>query len=114
MRVLFMILCGALASGCLRQRFDLCSQTPPHPQCLIDAGPADAAIDANSDATSDAFTPDAFTPDSFTPEADAFTPETDAFTPETDAFTPPDAITPQPDAFVADAFVPPAFSEDAP
>ena len=105
MRVLFMILCGALASGCLRQRFDLCSQTPPHPQCLIDAGPSDAAIDANSDATSDAFTPDAFTPDTFT---------SDAFTPEADAFAPPDAITPQPDAFAADAFVPPAFAEDAP
>ena len=85
MRVLFILLFGALASGCLRQRFDLCSQTPPHAECLIDAGPIDAAIDANADATSDAFTPE---PDALTP-ADAFAPEPDALTP--DAFVSPDA-----------------------
>lgn len=103
MRVLFILLLGALASGCLRQRFDLCSQTPPHPECLIDSGPIDAAIDANRDAATDALT----SPDAFTAEPDAFA-SPDAFTPEPDAFAPPDAFTP-------DAFVPlDTPAEDAP
>ena len=93
MRILLLLLVGALASGCLRQRFDLCAQNPPHPECLLDAGPIDAAIDANRDAAFDAAVDAvAFTvPDAFIPQ-DAFT-IPDAFIPpdSPDAFTPPDA-----------------------
>jgi len=95
MRILLLLLVGALASGCLRQRFDLCAQNPPHPECLLDAGPIDAAIDANRDAAFDAAVDAVIVADAFTvPDEDAFAPP-DAFTvPDADspdAFTPPDA-----------------------
>ncbi len=41
--LLALLASSALASGCLRRRFDLCTETPPHPECpSTDAG-ADAA-----------------------------------------------------------------------
>jgi len=56
-----LLVSAALASGCLRRRFDLCAETPPHPECpsrdagrdasedapqAPDAGPADVGPDA--------------------------------------------------------------------
>lgn len=75
-RALFVALTASallIGPGCLRRKFDLCLEDPPHPDCPRDAGPdasADAAIapDGAADApaedapavVSDAFqTPDA-------------------------------------------------------
>jgi hypothetical protein len=61
--VLGVFVLAAAAAGCLRPRFDLCAEDPPHPDCPFDAGP-DAAIDAarvdaptDEDAPADAPTP---------------------------------------------------------
>lgn len=44
-----------LASGCLRQNFDLCQGEDPHPDCvLVDASRPDAGPDAEADADADA------------------------------------------------------------
>jgi len=49
--LLFVFVVGALASGCLRNKFDLCAQSPPDPNCAyLDAQTVgDAGTDANSD-----------------------------------------------------------------
>lgn len=71
--VLGIALSAALASGCLRRRYDLCAESPPHPECPFDvgmpdagsadAGPVDApSVDAPSaaeDAPNDAAPEDA-------------------------------------------------------
>ncbi|MBN8613502.1 MAG: hypothetical protein J0L92_23105 [Deltaproteobacteria bacterium] len=61
--VLGLFVLAAASTGCLRPRFDLCAEDPPHPDCPSDAGP-DAAIDAarvdaptDEDASTDAPTP---------------------------------------------------------
>jgi hypothetical protein len=49
-RALFLVLIAttvALGPGCLRRKFDLCLEDPPHPEC-----PRDAGLDANADAPS--------------------------------------------------------------
>ena len=56
---LLVIASAITSAGCLRARFDLCADTPPHPDCPRDAGP-DAAIDA---VTTDASTTDAASSD---------------------------------------------------
>ncbi len=44
-----------LASGCLRQNFDLCQGEDPHPDCaLVDASRPDAGPDAEAGAALDA------------------------------------------------------------
>ena len=55
MRALFFVLVvGALASGCLRNKFDLCAQDPPDPNCAyLDATAIDGGVDAALDATTD-------------------------------------------------------------
>lgn len=52
--LVLMLVMGALASGCLRTRFDLCAQDPPDPACAyLDAGDVrDAGIDGGADAGS--------------------------------------------------------------
>ena len=52
MRALLVVtITGALASGCLRTKFDLCLESPPDPQCgYLDAGFDAAGTDAGSDA----------------------------------------------------------------
>jgi hypothetical protein len=53
--LLFVVVIGALASGCLRNKFDLCAQDPPDPNCAY----LDASNDAvESDAGTDAATTD--------------------------------------------------------
>jgi hypothetical protein len=38
---------AAPSAGCLRRRYDLCAEIPPHPECPFDgAVSADAALDA--------------------------------------------------------------------
>ena len=58
-----LLVLAAASAGCLRPKFDLCAEDPPHPDCPSDAGP-DAAIDAarvdapsDEDASTDAATP---------------------------------------------------------
>jgi hypothetical protein len=63
----------AAAPGCLRRKFDLCIEDPPHPDCPRDAGP---------DATADA---------PLTPDAAADAPADDASSTAADAFEPTDA-----------------------
>jgi hypothetical protein len=56
-RVLALALALALTPGCLRNKFDLCAQDPPDPNCAyLDAQDAsgDAGIDAPSDVGGDA------------------------------------------------------------
>ena len=49
-----LVLALGTTAGCLRQRFDLCDDEEPHPDCaLVDAGRADAG-DASADAGGDA------------------------------------------------------------
>jgi hypothetical protein len=37
--------------GCLRNQFDLCAGSAPHPDCArLDAGPPDGGADANTEA----------------------------------------------------------------
>ena len=49
--LLLLAITGALASGCLRSKFDLCLESPPDPQCgYLDAGFDGAEADAGSDA----------------------------------------------------------------
>ena len=49
--LLLLAITGALASGCLRSKFDLCLESPPDPQCgYLDAGFDAAGTDAGSDA----------------------------------------------------------------
>ncbi|MBX7196258.1 MAG: hypothetical protein K1X94_29650 [Sandaracinaceae bacterium] len=58
-RIVLVVALGSLAlAGCLRPKFDLCAEDPPHPDCPHDAGP-DAAVDAPAatDAASDAAVP---------------------------------------------------------
>lgn len=57
----FVVVIGALASGCLRTKFDLCAQLPPDPNCAYLDGGADAGVvpsDAGTDAAADAPTTD--------------------------------------------------------
>ncbi len=42
---LVMLLVAIASMGCLRRRFNLCAEDPPHPDCPRDAGP-DADLDA--------------------------------------------------------------------
>ncbi|MCB9593059.1 MAG: hypothetical protein H6719_10030 [Sandaracinaceae bacterium] len=63
-RLLLAALLTTSLGGCIRHEFDLCAETPPHPDCSdagdgTDAGPGptpDAGTDAGSDAGSDAGT----------------------------------------------------------
>lgn len=49
--LLIALVLALAAPGCLRQRFDLCDDEEPHPDCaLVDAGRPDAA-DASGDAS---------------------------------------------------------------
>ena len=50
--IVFVLVVGALASGCLRNKFDLCTRTPPDPNCAyLDAQTvSDAGTDAGADA----------------------------------------------------------------
>ena len=58
-----------LCSGCLRTRFDLCAEQPPHPDCLaidgaidaagLDAGAPDASAALDASASDDASAGDA-------------------------------------------------------
>lgn len=70
-RALFLALVASVlvaGPGCLRRKFDLCLEDPPHPDCPRDAG-ADASADAAvvPDAPSDRSSDDAATggPDAF-------------------------------------------------
>jgi hypothetical protein len=69
--LLAIALAATITSGCLRRRFDLCAESPPHPECPFDsavsadAGPADAdaaagdAPSSGEDAALDASAVDA-------------------------------------------------------
>jgi hypothetical protein len=49
--MLVVLLFGALASGCLRNKFDVCLDDPPgDPYCVDGGGAADAGTDAGTDA----------------------------------------------------------------
>lgn len=43
--LLLALLAALTTAGCLRRRFNLCAEDPPHPDC-----PSDAGVDASSDA----------------------------------------------------------------
>ena len=51
--VCLVLVAMAIGSGCLRRKFDLCLEDPPHPDCPHDAGP-DASSQADAPAPSDA------------------------------------------------------------
>ncbi|GAB4199226.1 MAG: hypothetical protein OHK0013_09160 [Sandaracinaceae bacterium] len=61
--LLAILVTTSASAGCLRRRYDLCAEVPPHPECPLDGAVAgDAAPDAGpiADApTSDAPTSDA-------------------------------------------------------
>jgi hypothetical protein len=52
------VVIGMLASGCLRNKFDLCAQLPPDPNCAYLDASTDASADAGLDASIDAATTD--------------------------------------------------------
>jgi hypothetical protein len=85
-RALFVALAATallIGPGCLRRKFDLCLEDPPHPDCPRDAGPDATTPDASADDDS----ADA----AIAPDGAADAPAEDAPSVASDAFETPDA-----------------------